>query len=143
MVNKYKLYSMIAAFAACVFIVTPSAAAQTTTDGTSPQLHAWFELEYAREATFLSVSKPHRDQIVRIARALDNGQLSVTDASSRINALLSSPEKASVLQVEQSFLAVWNDIFPKTAVQPSKLLFGPQVPFGAANFLLLLYAEPH
>jgi hypothetical protein len=87
------------------FITPLPGTAQTLTNGTSPQLHAWFEYEYAREATSISLSKPHREQIVVITEALDNGLLSAQDASARINALLTPREKNDVLQIEESFRA--------------------------------------
>jgi hypothetical protein len=134
-----KTFSVLAAIAAYFLIAAPAAA--QTTPGPSPQLHAWFEYEYAREATYQSLTQTHRQLVLRLAHALDNRQLSLQDAQSRINAMLTTQETDSVLQIEHSFWTAWDGIFPNAAVRPSRVLStADQAPLGAAQFLLLLFS---
>ncbi len=77
--------------------------AQTVPDGTSPQSHAFFEVEYAREATYLSLSKPNQQSVIAISESLKSGSISYQNAAGQINKLLTPREQNAVLEVESSF----------------------------------------
>jgi hypothetical protein len=122
-------------------VVTPLASsAQTAADGASPKLHAYFEYEYAREATAMSLSKPHRQAVVAITEAFANNQLSAKDASARINSVLTADERDAVLGIEQSFWVAMEGIYANAYDgKPAKASLGVDgAPINAGEFLLVL-----
>ena len=115
-----------------------SASAQTTVEASSPYLHAWFEFEYAKQATYASVSPRHQQQILAISRLFDSRRLSVNDASARINALLTRHEKVAVVQIESSYWRVLQVIFPS----PSRDRRDPLLDPGTFMLMLLYSSSP-
>lgn len=98
------------------FVSTPLAAAaqQTSSEASfamSPDLHASFEYDYALEATFMSISQPHRAEVASIAKAVESGTLSEADATKRIDGVLTSDERGAVSQIAQSFWASMQQIY--------------------------------
>lgn len=127
-------WGTLVVFLASFALMPLPAAAQQFTDGSSPALHAWFEYQYARQATFVSVSPAHREQVVSIVESFENGSVSQDDATKRIDDVLSPEEKNAVVKIARSFSAAM-----QASVGPVQASLGPNsAPDDAGRFLLLL-----
>ncbi len=132
------LFSIMAATAAPSF-------AQTVNDESTPQVHAFFEYEYALQATSLSISDSHRAKIESIVEAFGKRQLSETNAAQQITAVLSSDETKSVVAIEQSFFAAMHGIFRNASNDQvsGAAIVKDDTPLDSGRFLLLLlYVNP-
>ena len=131
---RFPAWSAPAVLLASFALMPLSAAAQQFTDGTSPALHAWFEYQYARQATYVSVSAAHREQVVAIVQSFEKGSVSQDDASKHIDDVLSSDEKNAVVTIARSFSAAM-----QASVGPVQASLVPSsAPDDAGRFLLLL-----
>lgn len=128
------------AIALATFLIKPiPSPAQTAPDGVT-KMHAWFEYQYAREASFLSLSNRHREEVVAITEAFAGDKLSADSAAARINETLSPSERDAVLQVEQSFWVAMDSIYADAYDgRPAKASLGVNgAPIDAGKFLLVL-----
>lgn len=115
-----------------------AALAQTASAATSPELHAFFEVEYARQATYMSLDGDHRHRVMAIAEAMRSGTISYDTAVQQINGVLTPREQQSVLEVESSF---WGALRGMARSQSAALLVIPQI--DAGQFLLFLFDVIH
>jgi hypothetical protein len=134
-----KLQRLSAAIAATMLMIIPvTVFAQTVPAATSPELHAFFEVEYARQATYMSLAGDHRQRVMAIAEAMKSGNVSYDTAAQEINRVLTPREQQSVLEVESSF---WGALRGMTRSQSAALLVIPQI--DAGQFLLFLFDGIH
>ncbi len=123
---------------ALIAMVLPAAAfAQTIDDATSPELHAFFEVEYAREATYLSLTKEHQQNVMTLSRLVKSGTISYQAAAREINTQLTPDEKGAILEVESSF---WGALRGFQQAQRISLTAG-DVQIDAGRFLLFLFYD--
>ena len=138
-IMKFFAYSFLATLSFIVATSAPSFS-QTVSNPSSPQVHAFFEYQYALEATSLSISDDHKEKIETIVDAFAKHQLSEDKASEQISSALSADERTSVVGIEQSFFAALHGIFPNaSSKEVSNASMVPQnTPLDAGHFLLLL-----
>ena len=127
------------------FAATPSAvAAQEATSGRSADLHAAFEFDYALRATSISLSSADREKVIAIIAEYDNGAVTESDASKRIDTVLSPGERDAVSEIERSFLVSIQQIYADA--NNGAPLNAPLEDFNAeidpGDFLLLLLTTP-
>ena len=107
--------ALVALFAWFSATPLPAAAQEATTQqasrAASPDIHAYFEYEYALNATYLSMSVPHREQVAAVMHSFLSGSLSEADAAKRIDDTLSADERNAISKIEQSFWTSLQQIY--------------------------------
>ncbi len=111
------------------------ASPQPVSAAASPQVHARFEFEYAREASYASVTPQHQQEITAITNQFNKGEMPAYDAAARINAILTPSEAVAVYQVQTSFWSALRAVFP-AGEEVHETMLDP------GTFLLMLLYSP-